>query len=704
MAKTKVFLILLILLLSTSSGKASTVAALVKSQLTARYMPNPSFYLREVEYAKQTLSNMGIKVVEISDTDLEQGKLNHKDFPLLILPNVKNMSEKSAMEIKKYATYGRGKVLAFYMTSYRTENDETARSEKKYANKNNFQLAELFGADFFRWSNGPPLCQFLQPGKINYDFIWRNTSSTVELGRNTAMMVKPYPNSKILAVWSNALDGKTPTLPVTLGAGVVENAQGSCIYIGENLLVPENLKSKEVRSFLSNLINHLFHSWKLHPENKPPATITEFPLHSTKIKAIGRNIRIGIEMPVKQIVITASTSFKLFNEANLVLGIFSKGTLVKTSILQNKLIITLPSQFSKRQYTARHITIKPLQNDGLVSYIDSRKNGSYQTKWFRGELELRPHIEALTTSEKLQLINIVDLNLYLAGVVPHEVPFHFPHDALAAMAIVGRTFTLHSIGRHSANGYDLCNSVHCQTYEGVLYEAPPSTLAVSKTGRIAIFYKGELADTTYHSTCGGITENISHIWNVPQKPYLISILDMEETIPPSLNNDYAVNSFLANETNGFCRLSSRYRWEEVYTQEELEQLFTESLPVLLNRPIPPFKFSDIKVVERTSSGRVARLLVIGDKEEYMIPKDKVRWLFSSGKIGLSGLQSNLFTIQVEGPVSGESEPTKKNIRIRGGGWGHGVGMCQFGARGMAQIGADYKQILQHYYPGTTLLP
>lgn len=692
----------------TYAQKKSFSVAIVKSELTAKYMPNPVYYLQEIDYAYKSLSEMGLNITAISDNDLESGSFLKTGYSLLILPNVKNMSAGTVFNIKRFAKQGKGKVLAFYMTSYRNETDEAQNTKQSAHIQNNFQLADLFGADFLRWSNTPPLCQFLTKTSGNLS-LWNNIPDKIELGRNLAMIIKPYKSSKILALWGNAPDGYTPSFPGGLGAAIAANSDNSCIYIGENLLAPENFSSLEVRKLLSNIIHYLTPQITLNTNipqnfslNKYNLLSNDYPLHKISIKKFGKKIRIGMPLQSQNITVTASSPFQLLGGNEIPVAMFHKGEMIHVSLSENNLRATVTTLKGMQHHTNSSFIIRPSSPKGLVSYIDLHNNGTYKIKHFRGDLLLLPQKNSESPYvPQIQIINVLDLNYYIAGVVPHEVPFHFPEEALKSMATVARSFALHSLGRHNNEGFDLCSTVHCQAYDGVTYEAPSSSRAVSNTGTTAIYFNGKIADITYHSTCGGITEDIASVWNTKPVSFLRSIFDAKNTTSLDLTRDESVLSFLSKETGSFCRLSSRYRWKERYTKTELEELFKESLPIILKHAIPSFNLQDIKVLERTYSGRVKSLLIKTGTDEYMIPQEKIRWLFSNGKLGLSGLQSTLFVIVKEN-ISKDSNNNDFIIHIIGGGWGHGVGMCQFGARGMAEAGANYNDIISHYFPGTNL--
>jgi peptidoglycan hydrolase-like amidase len=140
----------------------------------------------------------------------------------------------------------------------------------------------------------------------------------------------------------------------------------------------------------------------------------------------------------------------------------------------------------------------------------------------------------------------------------------------------------------------------------------------------------------------------------------------------------------------------RFRWEESMLWSQFEAKLKESVPVLVpNSTLTTLK--NVEVTRRDRSGRVAELKLSADPVDLTLGGDSVRWSTSGGKIGAGGLQSSLFYLDVSGV--GDT----RTVKIRGGGWGHGVGMCQEGAAGRAKAGQNYRQLIKHYYPGTVLL-
>jgi len=151
--------------------------------------------------------------------------------------------------------------------------------------------------------------------------------------------------------------------------------------------------------------------------------------------------------------------------------------------------------------------------------------------------------------------------------------------------------------------------------------------------------------------------------------------------------------------DGYCKASSSYRWERRYTAAEVNTLVAKNLPIVTGDPqVKMTVVSDIRVEERTPRGRVSTLRVEGGGASILVFGDQARWLFGSGVPGGDGLWSALFDITITRDAAGKAA----SYLIRGGGRGHGIGLCQWGAEGRARAGQTFRQILHAYYPGTRL--
>jgi len=284
----------------------------------------------------------------------------------------------------------------------------------------------------------------------------------------------------------------------------------------------------------------------------------------------------------------------------------------------------------------------------------------------------------------------------LAGLVPAEMFPQSPEAALRAQAIAARGELLAKIGTHHiADPYLLCSTQHCQVYAGAGREHPRTTAAVNATkGLILLRPDGTLVDTVYSASCGGHSEHNDNTWPVKPDPNLRGHLDA----PPGAAglspfqhgiSESAMEVWIDARPQTWCGRTrfnqNKFRWTERIPAARMNQLCRELR-------VGPLR--EIRVLRRGISGRVNLLEVRGALGTRQIRGElDLRKLFG-------GLRSSMFVVKaVAGPGGAPAE-----FVFRGGGWGHGVGMCQTGAIGMAEAGKSHLEILQHYYPGSVLKP
>ncbi len=290
---------------------------------------------------------------------------------------------------------------------------------------------------------------------------------------------------------------------------------------------------------------------------------------------------------------------------------------------------------------------------------------------------------------KLTAVNAVAEDRLLAGLVPSEIFPDAPEAALEAQAIAARTELLEKIGRRNlTEPYVLCSTQQCQVYAGAGREHPRTTRAVEKTrGIVMLRDGGGLADARYSASAGGRTEDNDAIWGGAPDPSLRGRVD---TTDRGLAEKFAViddrnlEAFLAVAPDRMWSGASRwglkhFRWTVELGARELSAHVAKVYPSVGT-------VTALEVVRRGKSGRVQALRVTGDKGAVVAEGDlHIRRL-------LGGLKSTLFAVA----------PAGKGWRFRGAGFGHGVGMDQVGAIGMAEAGKSHADILKHYYRGTHL--
>ncbi len=301
-------------------------------------------------------------------------------------------------------------------------------------------------------------------------------------------------------------------------------------------------------------------------------------------------------------------------------------------------------------------------------------------------------------------INELPLEDYLYGVVPRElppVPYGLP-EAQKAQAVAARTYALANLGKRSADGYDLLPTTGDQVYGGYEAEHPVSTAAVDATRGTVAMYDGDFIVTLYHSTSGGYTANSEDVYTA-EVPYLRGVPDAERgralehvpTVEVFMRHANPIN-LRAHAEGDFESDWSRYhRWTVDWTVEEMAEVLAASL----GQPITDV--TAVRVTDRADQGRVRTLRFETDAGTFEAHKDAIRWtlryLTSTGSH--ASLRSTLFFIE---PVVEGSSRRVTGWVAYGGGWGHGVGMSQTGAVGMAERGRSYSQILEHYYQGVEL--
>lgn len=285
----------------------------------------------------------------------------------------------------------------------------------------------------------------------------------------------------------------------------------------------------------------------------------------------------------------------------------------------------------------------------------------------------------------LRVVEHVDLETYAAGVVASEMPSYFPPEALKAQAIAARTYALCHLGGHTAEGADICARVHCQAYGGVPSRGAPALAAARETAGQILSWKGVVVDALYHAACGGST---APAWEVRQGkllPYLCGGPDKPDA---------------GDVEAPYCSVDHKIRWTVRLPWEKTETLLKANLGTVLSQPgLSPGRLDGLRLMRNTATGRAQWLKVYTDTGTYRVRGDDVRWVFGTGRPGAKGLRSSAFE------MTAEREPGSRPdaFVFDGVGHGHGIGLCQWGARGRALSGQNASEILGAYYPGATVV-
>ena len=316
----------------------------------------------------------------------------------------------------------------------------------------------------------------------------------------------------------------------------------------------------------------------------------------------------------------------------------------------------------KRQHTADRRVFKPA-NSCIALATDK---SSLSKACYEGEFIVTAN------GNKVNAINIIGMEQYLRGVLPYEIGRldESKFEALKAQAVAARTYAYKHYGSRTAQGFDIYADTRDQVYKGLQSATDLTDKAVRETEGVVMTYNGEFITAYYHSTCGGETEGVA-TWGRPDHPYLKNKPDLRPDGTP------------------WCRESSYAEWTREFTEDELRDLFQINAKEAKSN-VPSFSsIQAINILDTLKSGRIHTLEVTTNNGKFTSKADKIRWLF---KRGGTILPSSFFRIHKSG----------NQWILKGKGFGHGVGLCQMGARARAQAGQSYIQILTHYYPGITL--
>ncbi|HEY4000244.1 MAG TPA: SpoIID/LytB domain-containing protein, partial [Candidatus Xenobia bacterium] len=641
------FLALLWLLPRPVAGPALENVAVLRSQPSLKYSGWVGRW--QLDSCVSTLRTLGLHP-EVVGAD----ELLGVHARLLVLANTRCMSAVEVDAVRAFYRRG-GAILATYLSSYRNEKNQAVGAG------NHFQLADLLGCDVYSWASGPGVCSVLKPMH----------RPGIELGRNTAMLVRPT-GGAVLATWEGQ--------PDVSSAAVVMRPR--VIYVGEDLFVPDNCGSGQVKRYLASLLDRLgVHRRPVAGWDKTVEHLdVPFPAGAPVPPATGPEIRVGLDdVPAlstdqAEVVGTFVQVQRRGHWVEVPSVRLPQVTRIEylSTVLRQPMLVGYAGH--RQAFRARSpVTLRPVGHSYLV-LAGRHANGTGALRAYRGEMVVDGRASGLG------LVNVLPLESYTAGVVPNEMGPLFPPQALAAMAVVARTFALSHLRRHEDQGYDVCATVHCQVYGGMLSEWESTNQAVAETQGVVAYSGDRPADTTFHACCGGIGDAIQNVWERPPVSYLGGYVDGPGD-RPDLSSEEAFRSFIDGQSEAYCSTSARFRWTARYTYPELDGIFrrVDGLPRIGH-------VLALNVLGRSPGGRVQTLEIVGTEGRAEVHKDAIRWLWSGGHVGTGGLQSTLFYIDSDA----------NGVTLHGGGWGHGVGMCQEGAGGMARAGFDWKAIIEHY--------
>ncbi len=388
----------------------------------------------------------------------------------------------------------------------------------------------------------------------------------------------------------------------------------------------------------------------------------------------------------------------------------------KTLFLKSGALIE-PTDPVKNHFTLFDVTI------GVDFHWERKEKQS-----FKGTLKL------LEVEDEIVVINILSVEDYLTSVISSEMSATSSKELLKAHAVISRSWLLAQINKNKQiqkgdNGYkagyytqdehikwydredhlnfDVCADDHCQRYQGIIRSENNAVLeAVKETEGVVLMNGDEICDARFSKCCGGVTEVFENVWEPVNHPYLKSFVDLDqdpEGFELNLTNEKFAKEWILGNPDAFCNTQDKnilsqvlndydqetndfYRWEVAYSQRELSELVKNKLNIDFGL------IEDLIPVERGNSGRLTKLKIVGEKHTLTIGKElEIRKALSE-----SHLYSSAFI--VERVFKGNDVL----FRLKGAGWGHGVGLCQIGAAVMGAKGYSFDQILMHYFRGPEL--
>ncbi|MBN1970017.1 MAG: SpoIID/LytB domain-containing protein [Candidatus Delongbacteria bacterium] len=417
------------------------------------------------------------------------------------------------------------------------------------------------------------------------------------------------------------------------------------------------------------------------PQNKKEirkqSTIQEFP--ETFFYPVDKKIiRVGL-LESKRI------NFKI-DQGYRVLGTILKSGAYISDIYNGKLRILSGKRVL---VSGEELVLEPeFKNSSFI--IPSKKQGKGWHWEQKGNIPYNGEIIISKKGSTCLVVNKLDIEDYLKGVVPSEMPSKAGLEPLKAQAVLARTNAYHSIVEQNGK-YDIFSDVYDQVFLGNLKRSDVSDLAVDLTKNEILTYEEQPIYVYFHAVSGGRTEKSSNVWNNVDLPYITPVWTTKTVPSLDLSNEndfkfYIENNFTSffnlekyNVDEGLSYLFKYYRWELRSSKKSIEARMSKKYKNI-------GKFKSIDILKRTSSGKVISIKINGDKGSYKVDGElSIRRILSDPP-----LYSSNFYYDVKGD----------DILFLGSGHGHGAGLCQSSAIGMAIEGRSYKEIVSLFYPGT----
>ena len=406
-------------------------------------------------------------------------------------------------------------------------------------------------------------------------------------------------------------------------------------------------------------------------------------------------------------------------KTNLIITIFSSKYLLffdkeKIDYNQNELSINLSPNgilVNNKSYKEIHIKNKSRNLSDYI-HIDNVTAGrgfhwqkSISIKVL-GDLHISCH------KSHLFAINTLYLEDYLMCVATSEMSGNCPAALLESQTIAARSWILAAAEKkHKDLNIDACNDDCCQRYQGIANLNPESIKATKNTKGVILAHDNKVCDTRYSKSCGGITENNENVWDTVSKAYLRSIVDSKIPTYNNFNSQEDFKKWIENDNASYCspkfipedelvnflgsvdKESHYFRWTVTYKNKELTKIINSKI----NKNFE--QINNLIPIKRGPSGRIIKLEIKGviknnlDFSIFINSEYEIRRILHP-----EFLYSSAFIVETNFSYNNDVN----QFTLKGAGWGHGVGLCQIGALGMALDGKKTKEILRHYYQSSKM--
>jgi stage II sporulation protein D len=409
---------------------------------------------------------------------------------------------------------------------------------------------------------------------------------------------------------------------------------------------------------------------ELRPEEMPRDEAPDFRREGD------RDVRVALAVAAPAPGIAATGAWRLFDERE---GVLLRGRPGEAWTLEHRdgQLRALRSDGFATAWRDAPLVLRAERTEDLALFNGRR---------YRGVLRFHPADDG----RGVLVVNALAVEQYLRGVVPLEIGggrSAAEQAAVEAQAVAARSYTyvrLAAAGGRAARhaSYDVVASTADQVYGGVEAERAFSDAAVARTAGLVLTYGGRVVDAPYSSSCGGESASPDEVWRTGAQPYLRRVSDR-----------------IPGTDRYYCDPAPRFAWTRTLESAELDAALRQYLRNYTAVPAAgPGHATRLAVESRTATGRVGTLRIETETGRFVLRGNDVRYVLrpSGGEI----LNSTYFSLEPEYGPGG----VLRRVVIRGNGYGHGIGLCQWGAIGRARTGQDFRTILRTYYPGTDVGP